>query len=165
MDACIDGVCRKNPFMHGAAREEIEGTASAVCPYPPGEVPDADAVPDAEVPEYDAGRTRVVDMNKKGSGDERLPDQVLDAHLEAIHPRLMECIDLGSCYSDDPLHGGRFDFELRVAGTGAVIEASVATSADLQMRPIVACARRAVSEVRFPKFKGTMSVTYSVVID
>jgi hypothetical protein len=163
MDACIEGVCRKNPFMHGAARPDaVEATASAVCPYASSEIPPVDDIPDAGVPEYDAARTRVVDMQGK---NERLSDEVLDGHLEAIHPRLMECIDLGACYADDPLFGGTFDFQLRVAGSGAVTEASVTTSPQLQLEPIVACARRSVAEVRFPPFEGTMSVTYSVVID
>ena len=163
MDACIDGICRRNPFMHGAEREEpLAETASAACPYPAGKIPPPDRIPDAKVPEYDPARTRVVDLK---AGNERLSDHVLDEHLQAIHPRLMECIDLGACYSESPLLGGRFDFSLRVAGSGTVTEASVTTSPQLNLAPVVACARRSVAEVRFPKFDGSMTVTYSVVID
>jgi hypothetical protein len=162
MDRCnSDGVCQKNPFMHGAVRPDIvEESVSAICPHPPGEIPPEESTPNAKVPEYDPARTRSVDMNRNS---ERLSDQVLDSHLEVIHPQLMECLDLGACYSEEPLFGARFDFELRVAGSGAVTEASVTTTP--RLHAVVACARRSVADVRFPKFKGSMTVTYSVAIE
>lgn len=163
MDLCVEGTCRKNPFMDGSANEaQLEESSGAICPFASDQVPAAKSIPDANVPEYDAARTRVVDLR---AGNERLSDQVLDSHLESIHPQLMECVDLGACYSERPVFGGTFEFQLRVAGNGTVTEASVTTSPHLQMPPVIACARRSVAEVRFPRFDGTMSVSYSVVID
>jgi hypothetical protein len=165
MDLCRDGVCTKNPFWTGLAHDADEAPARATCPYAPEDVPAIESHADADIPQFDATATRVVDMGNPASDGERLGDDVLDEHLAAIHDKLIHCIDLGACYVEDPPSGGDFDFRLRLSGTGEVTAVSVETSPALRIDPVVACARRSAWELRFPAFDGTMTVTYAVTID
>jgi len=167
-EVCVRGVCEKNPFMQGlrgVQEEPVE--AQATCPYPPDEIPPADSFTASDIPEVDAKKARVIDLRneKAKGGEERLSDSVLDEHLAGIHGRLIECIDLGACYTEEPLAGGEFSFRLTLAGSGKVTSVSVDLSPELRIAPIVACARRAVWETRFPRFDGAMNVTYEVAID
>jgi hypothetical protein len=165
MDLCQDGVCKKNPFWTGLSEEVEDAPAQATCPYAPQEVPPIEEHDDSDIPQFDPTRTRTVNAGEIGGDGERLGDDVLDEHLAAIHDRLIDCIDLGACYSEQPPAGGDFEFVLRLAGTGRVEAVTVQTSEALGIEPIVACARRSVYELQFPTFDGTMTVTYAVTID
>lgn len=172
MDLCIEGSCKKNPFAQDLDRQPEEAevvVTAAVCPYPKHAVPPAETVPDATVPQFNPTQTRFVDLSQPDSaGGKRggkLSNEVLDERLATMHPQLMECIDLGACYSEQPLLGGDFEFQLQVAGTGQVVAASVITSEPLRLAPVLACARRSASNVQFPPFDGTMSVRYAVTIE
>lgn len=130
---------------------------------------DADASPgftpedDSHVPEYNAKKTKNLDLN---AGSERLSDRIVNQHLSRIEPALNRCVEKAAAASDDPIGPGSIALTLSIAGTGKVSSVSAKASPKLRVFGIVPCVRRAVHAHKFPSFDGpTMGVDYSFKVD
>jgi hypothetical protein len=135
------------------------------CPYAPDEVPSPESLVDVKVPEFDAARQRASNMHK---GDQRLQDIDLHAHMMGMQPQIFACIDLAACYEDGAeLPGaGDLDFDFELHPDGHVAAVSVRASPGLDHPSVVACARQAMYEYRFPSYDGgQMMVEYTMTIE
>ena len=137
--------------------------AYAQCPYEPDDVPPIDAIRDADLPEFSASRTRASNWER---GEERLDDVTLSQHLAPMQAEVMRCIDLAACYVPGDDLFGQIEMELEVTSEGRVRAASIDASEQLQVDPVMACTRSAISQLRFPSVDGGNTfVTYAMTIE
>lgn len=158
-------------FAGSTVRQHSEQAASyaelstGVCPYDPDQVPAPDSLVDARVPEFDAARNRASNMQR---GNERLQDIDLHEHMMGMQGQIFACVDLVACYEDGAELDGAgdldFDFELRPDGRVAAV--SVEASPGLDHPSVVACARQAMFDYRFPSYDGgQMMIEYTMTIE
>ncbi len=135
------------------------------CPYEPDEVPPLESLGDARIPQFDRSRGRASNMDR---GNESLQDIDLHAHMMGVQGMIFSCIDLIDCYEDtDELGGdGDLDFDFELHPDGRVRAVSVKPSPSFDHPSVVACARKAVFEYRFPSYDGgQMMVNYTMSIE
>ncbi len=147
---------------------ELAGTfveLSSGCPHAPDKVPALESLDDSAIPQFNASRDRVSNMNR---GDERLQEIDLHQHMMGMQAEIFACVDLAACYEDGEQVGGdgELDFELELEPDGHVAAVSVQVSDNLDHPSVVACARRAMYEYRFPEYDGgQMMVSYRMTIE
>lgn len=157
-------------FAGSTVRDHSEqaGTFAALsggCPYAPDEVPTPESLVSNGVPEFNAARHRASNMHK---GDDRLQDIDLHAHMMGMQAQIFACVDLAACYEDgaDLPGQGDLDFDFELHPDGHVAAVSVQASPGLDHPSVVACARQAMYEYRFPRYDGgQMMVQYTMTIE
>jgi hypothetical protein len=138
---------------------------SGGCPHAPEDVPPLASLDDGSIPQFNASRSRVSNMNR---GDERLQDIDLHAHMMDMQAQLFACVDLAACYEDGAaLPGeGELEFDFELYPDGRVIAVSVSPSPGLDHPSVVACARSTMASHRFPRYDGgQMMINYRVTIE
>ncbi len=138
---------------------------SSGCPHSPEDVPALETLPDASIPQFNRRRSRASNMHR---GNDRLQDIDLHQHMMGMQPQIFACVDMAACYDDGTELGGdgELDFELELKPDGRVAAVSVDVSEGLDHPSVVACARRAIYDYRFPAYDGgQMMVSYSMTIE
>ncbi|MCA9649261.1 MAG: hypothetical protein H6712_10930 [Myxococcales bacterium] len=138
---------------------------SAGCPMAPEQVPPLDELGDDSIPQLDRSRSRRSNFHR---GDESLQEVDLHEHLMGMQGQIFACVDLAACYDDGAeLSGsGELDFEFELTHEGRVAAVSVTASPGLDHPSVIACARRAMFEYRFPSYDGgQMMISYSMTIE
>lgn len=157
-------------FGGSTVRQHSEQAASFAalsegCPYAPDEVPTPESLVDQGVPEFNVARNRASNMHK---GNDRLQDIDLHAHMMGMQPLIFACVDLAACYEDgaDLPGEGDLDFDFELHPDGHVVAVSVRASPGLDHPSVVACARQAMFEYRFPSYNGgQMMIEYTMTIE
>ena len=169
-DSCNPADDCNDLFESSTVRQHSEAAASYAelpegCPYLPHEVPAVDALVDDTIPEFNAGRNRASNMNR---GNERLQDVDLHQHLMGMQGQIFACVDLAACYEDGAQlsGGGELDFDFELNPNGRVAAVSVQPSPGLDHPSVVACARQAMYDYRFPSYDGgQMMIEYRMTIE
>ncbi|MEM7157286.1 MAG: hypothetical protein AAF799_30855 [Myxococcota bacterium] len=157
-------------FESSTIRQHSEAAASYTelpegCPYLPHEVPAVETLVDSTIPEFNAGRNRASNMNR---GNQRLQDVDLHQHLMGVQGQIFACVDLAACYEDGSRlsGGGDLDFDFELSPNGRVAAVSVQPSPGLDHPSVVACARQAMYDYRFPSYDGgQMMIEYRMTIE
>ena len=157
-------------FGGSTVRQHSEQSAtyaelSVGCPYAPEDVPAPEALVDQTVPEFNARRGRASNMHR---WEESLQDIDLHQHMMGLQGTIFGCVDLAACYEDgaDLPGAGDLDFDFELEPNGRVAAVSVEVSPGLDHPSVVACARQAMFEYRFPSYDGgQMMVEYTMTIE
>lgn len=132
----------------------------ASCPY--DEPPPLESFMGDALPEFRADRNR---RSNYLDGDDRLDDQALHEVMRPFQSEVFRCLDIASCYVDDELFG-EIDVQMEVSSAGRVRSATVTTSNELAVDPVVPCARAALAQMEFPRVDGGNTfVSYSLTIE
>lgn len=149
--------------VEGQDVQYYEVPQAGECPLDADELPPFSEVDDSGVPEFDMARMRLSNMY---SGDESLPEQVLLGHLQFATSEVFECLSLAACYEGEEIGRGEIEFAFEVEPAGRVRAVNVAASEALDRWGLVACARRAIYETRFPAYDGGSAfVRYTLELD
>ena len=133
------------------------------CPFEPDEVPPLSTFDDSRIPEFDAGRNRRSNMN---SGEGRLDDVALYERMIPLQDEVFRCLDIAACYTQESIGTGELDFQFELASNGRVRSATVHPSEELDVGPVVSCARMALASMKFPAYDGgNMHVSYQLSIE
>jgi hypothetical protein len=144
-------------------RPTTVATEFGECPFEPSEVPPLTAFDDSRIPEFDAGRSRASNMN---SGEGRLDDVQLYERMMPLQDEVFRCLDIAACYTQESIGTGELDFQFELASNGRVRSATVRPSEELDVGPVVSCARMALARMEFPAYDGgNMHVSYQLSIE
>ncbi|GEM_PF-3818020 len=144
-----------------------EGTFVAeigVCPFERNAVPPLKKVADdSKIPQFQRARSRGANEE---AGNAAPRDHELHAQLRAMHPRIFECLDLASCYTEDQIGAGELQFKFELEPSGDVRGVTVTTSDTLAYEGLIPCARKSLYEFHFQPYDGSrMVVNYRIEID